>query len=272
MLVFLHGGGWIEGSKDGCPGREFARYGYAMACVDYRLAKTQGTCPPGSVFPAQIQDVKAAVRWLRIHANEYGLDPHKFGAIGASSGGHLASLLGTSGGAADLQGEQNPGASDRVQAVADWFGPVDVTQASPKIVFTDDVCSSSFGALSKKYGGETVPYFYWTFAWSAFLGGSLGDARIIARAKRASPITHIDPDDPPFLIIHGELDGMVPIEQSALFARALKNAGVAFNFLRLPNKGHAYCSSGSASREVLPEFLDPTLQFFEKYLKTASPN
>jgi acetyl esterase/lipase len=267
VLVFVHGGGWIEGSKIDCPGNAFARYSYAVACVDYRLAPVHGGCPAESIFPAQIQDVKAAVRWLRIHADEYRLDPKHFGAFGDSSGGHLASLLGTSAGESGLQGTQNPGVSDKVQAVADWYGPVDVTQSPPEIVFTDDPCSSSFRALSEKYGGEAIPYFYWTFAWAAFLGGPLDDTQVLQQARLASPLTYIDAADPPFLIIHGEMDGMVPIEQSALLAAALQKAGVEVTFLRLPKNGHNYCDPGGTCQDVIPEFLDPTLQFFEKYLK-----
>ena len=267
VLVFTHGGGWIEGSKDKCPGNVFARYGYAVACVDYRLAPLQGGCPAELTFPVQIQDVKAAVRWLRDHADQYRLDSNHFGAFGDSSGGHLASLLGTSAGKAALQGSQNPGVSDAVQAVADWYGPVDVTQSPPKLVFTDDPCTSGFMALSDKYGGEATQYFYWTFAWSAFLGGPLSDANILEQARQASPLTYIDANDPPFLIIHGEKDGMIPIAQSALLASEMQSAGVDVTFLRLPQAGHNYCDPAGGCTEIFPDFLDPTLKFFDEHLK-----
>jgi acetyl esterase/lipase len=267
VLVYIHGGGWIEGSKEGCPGGTFARYGYAVACVDYRLAPLRGGCTAELIFPAQIQDVKAAVRWLRMNADAYRLDVEHVGAFGDSSGGHLASLLGTSAGAAELQGDQNPGFSDAVQAVADWYGPVDVTQEPPKLVFTDDPCASSFMTLSDEYGGEATPYFYWTFAWSAFLGGSLEDTRVLQQAWRASPLAYVDSNDPPFLIIHGENDGMIPIEQSALLATALQNAGVEVTFLRLQEPGHNFCDPNKSCPDVFPEFLDPTLEFFDEFLK-----
>jgi len=267
VLVFLHGGGWIEGSKEDCPGTAFAQYGFAVACVDYRLAPMEGGCPAELIFPAQIQDVKAAVRWLRNHASEYGLDPNHFGAFGNSSGGHLASLLGTSNGIAELQGTHNLGVSDAVQAVADWYGPVDVTKPPPQVVFTDDPCSSGFSQLSAKYGGEETPYFYWTFAWAAFLGGSLDDAIVLKQAQSASPLTYVDASDPPFLILHGEADGMIPGDQSALLASALQAAGVEATFVRISGKGHNYFDPADPNKVVFSEFLDPTLQFFDKTLR-----
>jgi len=260
LLIFIHGGGWFEGSKATCPGQTLASRGYAMACIDYRLANR---CSAELVFPAQIHDVKAAVRWLRQHAGEYGLDPERFGAMGDSSGGHLAALLGVSHGVEPPAGEGQPGVSDAVQAVCDWFGPVDVTQPPPAIVFEDDPCTTSFMYLSETYGGEKTQYFYWTRAWGMFLGGSLVDPVVLDRAAQASPLSYVDAADPPFLIVHGERDGMVPIEQSALLAAGLQDKGVDVVFVRLPGVGHGY---GGPGEEVAPEFLDPTLAFFDLYL------
>jgi acetyl esterase/lipase len=260
LLIFIHGGGWFEGSKATCPGQTFVSRGYAMACIDYRLANR---CSAELVFPAQIHDVKAAVRWLRWHAGEYSLDPDRFGAMGDSSGGHLAALLGVSHGVESLAGEGQPGVSDAVQAVCDWFGPVDVTRPPPAIVFEDDPCTTSFTYLNETYGGEKTQYFYWTRAWGLFLGGSLVDPGVLDRAVQASPLSYIDAADPPFLIIHGERDGMVPIEQSELLAAALQDEGVDVVFVRLPETGHAY---GGPGEEVAPEFLDPTLAFFDAHL------
>jgi len=263
LLLYIHGGGWIEGSKDGCPGEAFARHGYAVACVDYRLAQaTPSGCPSELTFPAQIHDVKAAVRWLRQHAGEHGLDPNRFGAFGDSSGAHLAALLGTSYGVSELAGTANPGPSDAVQAVADWFGPVDITQGP--VIFEDDPCTTPWDVLAEKYGGETTRYFYWTMAWGLFLGGSLADPTVLERARRASPLTYIDAQDPPFLIIHGEADDMVPIEQSEMLANALQGAGVEASFIRLPGVGHSFASPQG---EVIPEFLTSTLEFFNRHLR-----
>jgi acetyl esterase/lipase len=263
LLVFIHGGGWIEGSKDTCPGTSFAQNGYAMACVDYRLSDIFASCPTELVFPAQIYDVKAAVRWLRSHAEEYGFDPERFGAIGDSSGGHLAALLGTSDGVADLQGPENLGMSDGVQAVADWYGPIDITQGP--MVFQDDLCEVGLEHLNATYGGEETQYFYWTTAWGAFLGGSLVDPEVLEEARRATPLTYIDAQDPPFLVIHGEDDGMVPIAQSESLVAALSAAGVEVTFLRISGLGHGFV--GPSGQGVDPAVLDPTLDFFDTHLK-----
>jgi acetyl esterase/lipase len=260
VLVYLHGGGWFEGSKDTCPGSTFAQHGYAVACIDYRLAT--GECALDTVFPAQIHDVKAAVRWLRQNATVYGYDANHIGTFGDSSGGHLAALLGVSGGVSELEGTANPGPSSAVQAVVDWYGPVDITQGP--MVFEDDPCPTNFGALSDTYGGEAVPYFYWTYAWGVFLGGSLTDPVILEQAAQATPLTYVDAHDPPFLIMHGETDGMIPIAQSELLANALQAAGVDVTFIRLPSAGHGY---ESPEAQVMPDFLTPTLQFFDQHLK-----
>ncbi|HLG13405.1 MAG TPA: alpha/beta hydrolase [Blastocatellia bacterium] len=266
LIIFLHGGGWFEGRKDTCPGRSFAARGYAVACVGYRLANHTAGCPKELSFPAQVHDVKAAVRWLRKHAGKYGINPNRFGTLGASSGGHLAVLLGVSPGVADLEGTENLGVSDEVQAVADWFAPVDVTRGPP-IVFNDNPCSTSIATLISKYGGESTPYFYWTLAWATFLGGSLADPPVLKRAPRASPLTYIDSGDPPFLVIHGEGDNMVPINQSELLVAALRNAGVGVTFVRLPGVGHGFAGSPGSGREVDPAFFEPTIKFFDGRLR-----
>jgi acetyl esterase/lipase len=264
VLVFVHGGGWWEGSKDECPGTTFAQNGYAIACLDYRLGRPDpDACPAEFVFPVQIHDVKAAVRWLRKNAQLYELDSDHIGVLGDSSGGHLAALLGTSFGVTELTGDANPGYSDAVQAVVDWFGPIDVTQEST-IVFEDDPCTTPMSYLIDTYGGESTPYFYWTFAWGTFLGGSLVDPVVLDRATQATPLTHVDAQDPPFLIIHGEADSMVPVSQGALLDTALHNVGVESTYLLLPGVGHGYAGDG---QEVAPAFLDPTLSFFDQHLK-----
>ena len=229
-LIFIHGGGWFEGSKDVCPGRTLARYGYAVACVDYRLADFAAGCPHEVSFPSQIHDVKAAVRWLRSSAGFYGLDPSRFGALGDSSGGHLAALLGTSSGVDELEGWSDPGVSAAIQALAVWYGPVDVTQ-SP-VAFEQDPCTTDLATLNQTYGGEETPYFYWTLAWATFLGGSLADPDILDRAARASPLTYVDAGDPPFLVIQGQGDTMIPAGQSDLLVAALTDVGVEVEFVQ----------------------------------------
>ncbi len=265
LLIYIHGGGWFEGDKDMCPGMIFARNGYATACIDYRLADDPG-CPAVSTFPAQIHDVKAAVRWLRGNADQYGLDPEHFGAIGDSSGGHLAALLGTSYGEAYLEGTANTGFSDAVQAVADWYGPVDIIQGP--VVFDDDICTTEMGYLNDTYGGEETPYFYWTMAWGRFLGGSLADSAVLEQAAQSTPLTYVDVTDPPFLVIHGEADSMVPISQSESLVNALSAAGVEVVFIHPPGIGHGFYGPEGPALSILPEFLGPTIEFFDTYLRS----
>lgn len=272
-LLFIHGGGWFEGSKDTCPGETLARYGYAVACVDYRLGDFRSGCPPELTFPAQLQDVTAAVRWLRMSADDYGLDPGRFGALGDSSGGHLAALLGTSSGAAGSGPTDNPGASDAVQAVAVWYPPVDVTQST--IVFEDDPCMTDLETLNETYGGEETQYFYWTLAWGTFLGGSLADPEVLQRAVEASPLTYVDAGDPPFLVIQGQADGSIPVGQSDLLVSALTDAGVDVEYVQPPGLGHVFAAPPGSEEEIVPEILDPTVDFFARYLggnaRPASP-
>ena len=122
LIIWIHGGAWLGGSKDDpSPALPFTAEGYTVAHVGYRLS-------PEAKFPAQIHDCKAAVRWLRANAQKYNLDRDKFAAWGASAGGHLVALLGTSGGVADLEGNVNDlKESSRVQAVVDWYGDRDRT-------------------------------------------------------------------------------------------------------------------------------------------------
>ncbi|HUS74734.1 MAG TPA: alpha/beta hydrolase [Methanothrix sp.] len=268
LLIYIHGGGWIEGSKDDCPGAAFARSGYAVACVDYRLAACcEGECKARLTFPAQIQDIKAAVRWLRGYADKYGFDPERFGAIGDSCGGHLVALLGTSHKAANLEGDQNPDISDAVQAVCDWYGPVDVTKAPPGILFEDYPCQVDLEHLTARYGEEETPYLYWTLAWATFLGGSLTDPDVNAKALQATPLAYIDPTDPPFLVIHGENDSIVPIAQSEMLVTALERAGVDVKFIRLPGVGHSFAGPIGSYQEVDSRFFEPSLEFFNLHLK-----
>jgi acetyl esterase/lipase len=118
VIVWVHGGAWLGGSREGCPAVPYVRRGYAVASVGYRLSQH-------APFPAQVEDCRSAVRWLRAHAKEHGLDPDRFGAWGASAGGHLVALLGTAGDVTAWDVGEHRDASPRVQCVVDWFGPSD---------------------------------------------------------------------------------------------------------------------------------------------------
>ena len=204
VIVWIHGGAWRRGGKRKCPAVALVPDGYAVASIDYRLS---GTAP----FPAQIEDCKAAVRWLRANAAKYNLDADRIGAWGMSAGGHLAALLGTSGGVPELEGSgDNMQYSSRVQAVCDVAGPADLpalTNVGPKAMA----------------------------AIEALLGGPLEKDQ--AKALAASPMHYVSKDDPPFLIVHGEGDRVIPVEQSQRFYEELRKAGVNAT-LKTPQVGH----------------------------------
>ena len=199
-MIWVHGGGWQNGSKDQClPLRlGFTARGYAVASLNYRLSGH-------AIFPAQIEDCQSAVRWLRDHAKDYGLDPDRFAAWGASAGAHLVALLGTVGDTTEFAPTPAPRTSARVQAVCDFYGPTDLL----KFVATP-------GYTSHANPGSPE---------SKLLGGPVLD--VPAQAIRANPLTYVTAGDPPFLILHGSADPTVPPQQSELLHAALRAAGVA---------------------------------------------
>jgi acetyl esterase/lipase len=232
VIVWVHGGAWLTGSKEGGgPALPFVGKGYAVASINYRLSQH-------ARFPAQIEDCKAAVRWLRAHATAYHLDPDRFGVWGASAGGHLVALLGTSGDVKDLEGDDGtPGQSSRVQAVVDWFGPTDVTKMG--------------GSHDQPDSPE-----------AKLLGGPVQEHK--DKAARANPITYVSKDDPPFLIMHGDKDTTVPFGQSELLLEALKKVGVDATFRPVKGAGHGGREYSSEEVRKLVE------EFFDKHLKKGS--
>jgi acetyl esterase/lipase len=236
LVIWVHGGGWAAGSKGpNNPALPLLARGYAVAAINYRLSQH-------APFPAQIEDCKAAVRYLRAHAGEYGLDPDHFGAWGASAGGHLVALLGTSGGVQELEGDgSNSGVSSRVQAVVDWFGPVDLTkmaeQAGPNSQLDHNAPNSPESKL---------------------LGGPVQEKKELA--AKANPVTYASKDDPPFLIIHGDKDPLVPHRQSEMLADALKSAGVDVTLVIVPGAGHGQGIGTPQNLAKIQAFLDKHLR------------
>jgi acetyl esterase/lipase len=249
LIIYIHGGGWRVGSKDECPGGSIAEYGYAIACINYRLSHE-------AQFPAQIHDVKAAIRWLRANSGTYNLDSNNFGIFGDSAGGHLSALAGTSGNVAELEGKVGLlNHSSRIQAAADWFGPTDFREVEN---ITD----------------QGAPFYEYTEAASWLIGGPIKDNH--ERAAKANPITYVTSDDPPFLIIHGKLDKTVPYNQSILLHNALMNAGVNSTLILVEDKGHGFPMALPSKEEgdALPqeEVANGTeykavLDFFDLHLK-----
>jgi acetyl esterase/lipase len=210
----------------------FLRQGYAIASINYRLSQH-------AKFPAQIEDCKAAVRWLRAHAAEYRLDPTRFAAMGSSAGGHLAAMLGTTGDVKDFDIGANLDQSSRVQAVVDNFGPTDFLQMDAHRLPSGMVHDTPDSPESE------------------LIGGAIQENK--ARTARANPITFITPGDPPFLIIHGDQDPLVPHHQSELLEAALKKAGVPVTFYTVKGGGHGGFKD--------PKVIELTREFLAKHLK-----
>jgi len=241
LLVWVHGGGWLGGSKSENPGARFTASGeYASASVEYRFSNK-------AIFPAQIQDCQAAIRFLRANAKKYNIDPDHIGVWGGSAGGHLVSLLGTAGGTkAFPKIGQNLDQSDRVQAVIDIFGPADFPAVKAQVAADKSVTNIfDFEDMSSPY--------------AKLFGARPGELPDLE--KSASPVTFVSKDDPPFLIVHGTADALVPYAQSTEFKDALQRAGVDVLLQTIPGGNHGG-----------PQFNSPIItrlykNFFDKHLK-----
>ena len=241
LIVHIHGGGWRGGSKFSCPVAGMALKGYAVASVEYRFSQK-------AVFPAQIQDCQAAIRWLRAHANQYNFDTDHLGAVGGSAGGHLSALVGTSGGKkafSTIGGHLDQ--SDRVQAVIDIYGPTDFSTVVQHAAEDKNV-KNIFA-----FNTPSDPY-------SSLIGTKLDDK---SKADAVSPVHYVSKDSPPFLILHGTHDALVPYAQSVQLEAALKEKGVAVWLQTLPGSGHGGPAFGK------PAVIQLMQNFFDKHLKGA---
>lgn len=236
LLIWVHGGGWQNGSKEGCPPlREgYTDRGFAVASINYRLSGH-------ATFPAQIEDCKAAIRWLRANAKKYNLDPKRFGVWGSSAGGHLVALIGTSGGVKEFDVGPNLDQSSAVQAVCDYYGPTD---------FITFVTTPRYESHAKPDAPE-----------AKLIGGAVLENK--DKAAKVNPITYVSRDDPPFLIVHGDKDTTVPINQSQLLFEALKKNGTQVHFHTIHGAGHGRPGFGA------PEITTQVAAFFDKFLKNA---
>lgn len=229
-VVWIHGGGWQGGNKSS--GARLvtplvATGDYVGVSVGYRLTDV-------AIWPAQIYDCKAAIRYLRANASKLGIDPNKIGVWGGSAGGHLVALLGTSGDVAELEGNLGTtGVSSRVNCVIDYFGPADFLL---------------FGVDSPRLNEPGQPVY-------KLFGGPLKDHQ--SAAKQASPVTFISKDDPPFLIVHGTKDPTVNINQSEQLYNRQKQAGASTLLVRVIDGGHGFAS---------PEISARVKAFFDKNL------
>lgn len=214
-VIYLHGGGWGRGDKvDDAETRlkPAAAHGIAVLSANYRLA-------PSAVYPAQIHDVKAAVRWARAHGAEYGLNTDAIGLWGVSAGAMLASLAGLTPNDPALEGTlgEDRDQSSMVQAIAHWFGP------------TDFVTTATRSPLEARI---VPPPFERTL-----LGSGSAD-EIAAKARDASPLGRVTASAPPLLIMHGDRDRMVPIADAEAFHAALSRCGAHSTFVSVAGAGH----------------------------------
>jgi acetyl esterase/lipase len=233
----------MGGSKFPCPFVNLVSQGYAVASVEYRFSQK-------ALFPAQIQDCQAAIRWLRASSQTYNLDPEHFGVVGGSAGGHLSALVGACGGKkAFPQIGGNEEKSDRVQCVCDIFGPANFTSVMQEAADDKNV-RNIFG-----FNSLDDPY-------SRLIGVSL-DSADREKTDAVSPVYYVSKETPPMLILHGTHDALVPYAQSEELAAALKANGVPVWLQTLPGSGHGG-----------PAFEKPTIsaliqKFFDKHLKGA---
>ncbi len=232
LIVWIHGGGWRSGDKRRCPALYLLDKGYVVASINYRLSQD-------AVFPAQIQDCKAAIRYLKSHAEQFYIDPDRVGAWGASAGGHLVALLGTSGGVSRLEihGAEKSKIDSTVQAVCDYYGPTDFTIMNQKATARRPIIAD--------------------FAESKLLGGTVQEN--LEKAEAASPTTYVTKNDPPFLIVHGDSDPVVSVTQSKVFQEKLTSTGVESELIIIEGGKHGPFKS--------PEMLEKVKHFFDKHLK-----
>jgi acetyl esterase/lipase len=235
LIIWVHGGAFRMGSKKDHVPLAYLEHGFAVASLNYRLSQH-------AIFPAQIEDVKAAVRWLRANAKKYRLNPNRFGAWGESAGGHLVAMLGLTGNTNTFDVGEHLEMSSQVQAVVDHFGPTDFlqmdTQRLPKGMVHNPPDSPE----------------------SELVGGAIQAHK--DRVAKANPITYVTGDAPPFLIVHGDHDPLVPYQQSVILNNALVAHGVPVSFYTVIGEGHGHFKD--------PKVAEITLKFFERHLKSVN--
>ncbi len=236
LMIWIHGGAWMFGDQANPPVLYLVSQGFAVASIQHRFSSD-------AIWPAQAYDCKAAIRFLRTNAAKYNFDPDHFGVGGDSSGGHLAACVGTSGDVKEMEGNLgDTSVSSRVQAVVDWFGPTDLTLMTQQ--------SGSGGANS--HDAPESPE-------SRLLGAPVQEKRDLA--KTANPLTYVHRTNPPFLIMHGDNDQLVPLGQSIILAKTLIDAGVEVTMRTIHGAGHEGPEFRNAeSRQLIEEFLSRTLK------------
>ncbi len=243
MVMYIHGGGWVgghtrhSGALADFPGTlaRLAAEGFVVVSLEYRLAAE-------ARFPAQLQDVRAALRYMRANAGRYSLDPARVGVWGGSAGGHLAALatLSCGIGSLDVPGTTAPEGSECAQAAVTWYGVFDFTTQTATRSNGDPGIASLLGCEGACTADDYGP---------------------------ASPVTYIDPSDPPMLLIHGETDAVVSIEQSRQAERLLTAAGVPVRSIYIPGVDHSFIGhTPESTRAATVMATNATFDFFHEVL------
>jgi acetyl esterase/lipase len=227
--VYVHGGGWRSGDKRSGVG---SREGSVLTGAGFVVFALNYRLAPEYRFPAMIEDVKCAIRSIRAHAFAYGIDSGRIGAFGGSAGGHLVSMLGTTDASAGFDVGEHLEFSSRVQAVVDMFGPSDLT-----LQFSDEQTQRASQVFT------------------------------IDQLVSGSPVTYITPDDPPFLILQGDRDRVVPPEQSQVLYDALVARGVPAQLVIVENAGHGFDPAGGEINPTREQLAIMILSFFIQHLQ-----
>ncbi len=247
VIIWIHGGGYMSGDKNiGYLhlAKEGLKRGYAVVSINYRLTNE-------SQHPAQINDVKAAIRYIRANSIEYNLNPDKIAVWGSSAGGGLAALAGTSGNVEELQDDSlgNSNVSDQVQAVVDMKGPINFSTLLPQLQKMNNSQNKSYNYRESEHMMEKL------------MGGNV--SLIPDQVAMANPETFISPDDPPFFIVHGSGDSLIPCEQSVDFANKLQivlgSSKVTIEVIPGADHNAAYFSTQQNINQIL-DFLDKNLK------------
>lgn len=250
MVMFIHGGSWARGDSHASrPLRNFpllladiAARGYVVTSINYRLV---GEAP----WPAQGQDVKAAIRFLRLHAADYGIDPQRFATWGASAGGHLSAIAAASGDVAALKPDDAALAavSDRVQAAVSWYGGFNMASIAEQ--------ARAAGAISRD--DARAP------EWR--LLGCFKDQCTPEAVRSVSPVSYVQRDMPPMLLVVGDKDTLIPTQQSLEMAEQMTEVGAKVELLVLPDVGHDFAgATQEVTRAANQRALDATLRFLDR--------
>jgi acetyl esterase/lipase len=223
-IIHFHGGGFKQGAAEEKTALLFAKAGFVGISINYRLSGE-------AIFPAAVHDCKTAVRWARANAKKYGIDPNKIGAFGGSAGGHLALMLGTSAGDKYLEGDgEYPEFSSNVKTVVANYPPTDFLRMNDVKGDIDHDAAKSPESL--------------------FIGGAIQTMKEVV--QKANPIAYLDKNDPPMLILHGRMDGSVPMSQSELLVAELKKLGIKHEFIIVENAGHGFKPKPDANAIIKP--------------------